>query len=65
MYNEVLKNNEIVHDLTYDHLKKKVCVKYIWRIIELKFVKIEEWRYLLFTFEMSFLLSWLSPLTLI
>ena len=30
MYNEVLKNNEIVHDLTYDHLKKKnVCVKYI------------------------------------
>ena len=29
MYNEVLKNNKIVHDLTYDHLKKKVCVKYI------------------------------------
>ena len=24
MYNEVLKNNEIVHDLTYDHLKKKI-----------------------------------------
>ena len=29
MYNEVLKNNEIVHDLTYDHLKKNVCAKYI------------------------------------
>ena len=58
----VLKNNEILHDLTYDHLKKK----FVWNTSKsLKFVKIGEWRYLLFAFEMSFLLSWLSPLTLI